>query len=431
MTIKYKKFTHRSVYIRMLARINYASFYLRFKYLIRYVFNFVTESSFRTFYRKYTMLFFYFLKNSFHMILREGKKINIIKIDDYKNKNILKSPKGVKFIVLEKTNIIGKTSGIWNENTLIISNFYNLNTMRIAEESYPYNLSLKDNVISTNKSFFKLIKLKPMFNNSNYFSISLCAATSNNYAHWITESLPMLNYIIDYLSSQKKQIVVYVDEFLHKNIIETLNIFLTNSNVIKFIFVMPYESIAVKKLITVYGLSKSALDLIADRKLINSLKDWYFNHKSQALLVDKLDSSIESIDTNNLKKVFLLRTSAYRNLVNQKELANLAKKLGYTVLNLYTLSFKEQYLLFKNVEVVISPIGASLVNIIFNKKKCKVYIMCNKYWTNLHYWDALLKPYTSKITYIDSTKQISKKSSRHGNFFVNINKFKKIIMGSS
>src|SRR5690554_946165 len=66
------------------------------------------------------------------------------------------------------------------------------------------------------------------------------------------------------------------------------------------------------------------------------------------------------------KRIYISRNSAnIRNLINEEELLVVLKKFGFHVLDTEGLTIREQAQIFNNAEVIMSPHGAALSNIVF------------------------------------------------------------------
>ena len=75
------------------------------------------------------------------------------------------------------------------------------------------------------------------------------------------------------------------------------------------------------------------------------------------------------------KKLFVLRNSTQRNLLNINELASLAREHNFELLQPELLTFREQAQVFSEAETVIGPTGAWLANLIFLRPEAVVHIL--------------------------------------------------------
>jgi capsular polysaccharide biosynthesis protein len=68
------------------------------------------------------------------------------------------------------------------------------------------------------------------------------------------------------------------------------------------------------------------------------------------------------------RRVYLRRRSAARRITNEDEVEHLVEKLGFTIIEPAALSFAEQVQVFANADVIMSPAGAALSNVVFMRE---------------------------------------------------------------
>jgi len=74
-----------------------------------------------------------------------------------------------------------------------------------------------------------------------------------------------------------------------------------------------------------------------------------------------------------LKKIFISRSNASRNLTNEDEIFNYLERYhNFKKINLELLKFEDQVSIFNNAKIIIAPYGAGLANITFCKKGTKI-----------------------------------------------------------
>ena len=96
---------------------------------------------------------------------------------------------------------------------------------------------------------------------------------------------------------------------------------------------------------------------------------WHKGTSIDFMAVDELARRIlqsrGSLDSKSPRRIFWHRDSMYRNLTNQDELIEVAKRWGFTVIHPETCSLSDQVTLFRNAEVVITAMGAVTPNYLF------------------------------------------------------------------
>lgn len=76
---------------------------------------------------------------------------------------------------------------------------------------------------------------------------------------------------------------------------------------------------------------------------------------------------------NSPEKIYISRAKAKkRNIINEKELAELLIKKGFTTIYSEDLSINQQIELFYNAKIIVAPHGAGLSNLVFSQKNLKV-----------------------------------------------------------
>ena len=73
-------------------------------------------------------------------------------------------------------------------------------------------------------------------------------------------------------------------------------------------------------------------------------------------------------------KLYITRqNSNYRKILNESDVIELFKQNNFQIVNPYNYEIKEQINLFSKADIVVSPTGSNLANIIFCRKGAKIY----------------------------------------------------------
>jgi len=81
------------------------------------------------------------------------------------------------------------------------------------------------------------------------------------------------------------------------------------------------------------------------------------------------------------KRLYISRAKAnYRRILNEDELIDVLKKYNFEIIYPEDIGIIEQINLFHNAEIIISPMGAGLGNIVFAKPGTKVLELCPEYF---------------------------------------------------
>lgn len=227
----------------------------------------------------------------------------------------------------------------------------NANSIVMGDVSFQYSRSKwmmvppKDNVIFKLKYFVKPLELK-----GTAFSLLAGGGVSiGNYFHWVLDALARIQLL------KKANLFDSVDWFLVHNL--------------RADFVMDsLELLGIKKSQVVEV--DSIKHVKADKLIVSSAVRGNDKH----LPLWAIDFFRESFLSKIQKKydyhhLYISRNDASaRHVLNEKDLIQLLEKYGFKVVMLSEYSFEEKIDLFSSADVIVSPIGAQLTNLVFCKK---------------------------------------------------------------
>lgn len=91
--------------------------------------------------------------------------------------------------------------------------------------------------------------------------------------------------------------------------------------------------------------------------------------------------------SQDFKRIYISRADAKRRQVkNEQEVMDFLKSYGFACLLMDGLSVAEQAKIFSSAEMIISPHGAGLTNLIFSKPGTKVIELFSPFWVRHTYW---------------------------------------------
>jgi hypothetical protein len=268
------------------------------------------------------------------------------------------------FFNIKNVKITGKS--IFYPNILLYSKYDNKLYNPIRENIMSLKKIKKD--INFNLENDKIDKIcnTPVF----YFGYNV-----DNYYHYLYDTLPYLisffeiknklpnlKLLINYPNKQKSEFYNFVIEFLKILGIEDYLVFDENTL---------YDDMYISSSYThdgksnkpprkeIYDFFKFIVELVKNKnpyktlpsKIYISRRTWIHNDYS-------------NIGTNYTTR---------RKLINEDELVYELEKLGFVEIFTENLSTEEKILLFYNAEIVVSPIGGGIANIVFSNEKTKVY----------------------------------------------------------
>jgi len=187
-----------------------------------------------------------------------------------------------------------------------------------------------------------------------------------NYFHFLIESLPSLLYLIHSNFLQPDHVIV--SGLLHPNMQHALK--LVTENRFQLFEVGLLNSVAAKQAIAAKE-SFSCYELIDG----SSPTKVHYNGANLLALRECFRQRLKFHDNAAQLKLFILRQSSHRNIVNLKELVAAAESRGFLVTSPETLSFRKQVELFSSASTIIGPTGAWLANLLFVGSEARVAIL--------------------------------------------------------
>jgi capsular polysaccharide biosynthesis protein len=127
-------------------------------------------------------------------------------------------------------------------------------------------------------------------------------------------------------------------------------------------------------------------------------------------------------------KVFLPRRSKYRNLLNVEQVCEYVSKRDIEILEPNEAFFLKQHLYFSMANLIVSPGGATLANILFMQPGSKVIVVQSSRNANLGLWKKLAgacQVNYSEIVGIPTYYGFNSLAREHSNFYAPLGRFKK------
>lgn len=233
-------------------------------------------------------------------------------------------------------------------------------------------------------------------------AISLFGQCNSNYAHWLTESLTKLALInkID----EANLVPILIEDGLHPNIYESLKLISGSRKIIR---VSRWSSVNVNVL---YVATPSGYERYLPESIFSKTDEPYWNCFSGQLLGILRKDIYCALNINELNNdvsselLFVSRSSKSGNLralINAMDIENASKKKGLTVIQPELMSFIEQVNVFSGAKVVVCPIGAALVNMIFAKPGIDLVVLSPYFkGASFNYYNNLATALGHNITYV-------------------------------
>lgn len=257
--------------------------------------------------------------------------------------------------------------------------------------------------------------------------ISLCKDFSINYFHWLTECLPKMKYINEYIDPR---IPLLIEDDHPSQNIEALRYCDFHKRKIYLIrrgYIHPFEEVY-----SVGSMSHSHENLFAQvspEDLMIS-PDAVIYLRETFLSAAFLNNSVGEHENFQPVKLYVSRSSSsYRKLINEQEIQEYLTKQGYIVVNPSQYSFKEQVDLFSRASVIVGQSGAGLTNIVFSPKNCRVFILTGDVVNaNFYSYASLAQHAGVKLKYVVG-RSISQRAM-HSDFYVSLTEVKDLVLPS-
>lgn len=228
---------------------------------------------------------------------------------------------------------------------------------------------LSSGFTSPSHPIFSELKL-PKFQEINDSIVILSDTSDSNYFHWLLDALPRL-HLLEVVGISLADIP-YIGIVSRNNSFrqETLAMLRINPN--KIIELKKYPHIKAKKLIVPSFPGQTGNPPAWSCRFLRS---------------QLLPYAAPKCSTQNLRRIYISRNDArYRRVTNEPEIVEILQGLGFELVKLQFLSVTEQISLFLNAEVVISPHGAGLANVVFCRPGTKVIELFAPSYVNVCYW---------------------------------------------
>ena len=282
--------------------------------------------------------------NNFHV-----KKFNI----DKKKYKIYEINKGRVF-----TNKNDVTAYITSDNIITEGSmqFKKWDVINSRNQKLIDNIVLKNGTPNFKKNY-----------NGNILSILSGGAARENFTHWFTDVIPRIMIFKKKFNLDDIDFI-YVPSIKYKYQIESLD--LLDIKLSKIISSEKIKHIQANKIFYTshpceYYPSKTqkwSLDLLRKYYIPKKIKK---NEKFRYIFIDR--DQLKLVDTQNLKNF-----ATWRVLLNEDEIKNYLKTLGFKIIKPEKFSLKEQIEIFYSAEVIVSLFGAAMMMLAFCNSKAKI-----------------------------------------------------------
>jgi len=200
-----------------------------------------------------------------------------------------------------------------------------------------------------------------------------------NYFHFVAETLPRVARANS--SNISVEIPLLVTRGLHPNLLELLR----SANT------LGRPVIEIEQGVT-YEVEE--LYYFSDSSMVVDAYDGGEFSRSSYIDIGGVKAAIRPLNAvskrEGSKRIFAVRKSKYRALINQTQIAEVLEKNGFDIVDCGDLSLAEQISVFKAAEIIVSPTGAQLTNVVWCQPGCKVVVLASDHPSHqLYLWELL------------------------------------------
>lgn len=194
----------------------------------------------------------------------------------------------------------------------------------------------------------------------------LCMTHWANYFHFLIESLPDLLHFLD--NGMLGPDAVVVTGQMHPNMADAMSVVM-GDNLLATLQLNPFQQVDCKDIIAGPGAAHGI------ERIDGTLSKYTFRPDVLIALRDRFREFWASPSEYTGGKLFVIRHSYMRHLVNSAELEDLAVKAGYVVVRPEKLNLIQQIRLFSSASRIIGPTGAWLANMLFTREDAVVTVL--------------------------------------------------------
>jgi len=199
--------------------------------------------------------------------------------------------------------------------------------------------------------------------------IVLSCRASDNYFHWLIETLP--KWLLIESCDEYKNFPLLINAHMPEQHYQALKILVGDKR--QIIGAKVGENYCIGKAIVPSKLSRICFDPLP--KVVLTTEDAYYHPAAVAFLQErfKKNNTLEPV-----RKIYLSRRSSQlkmRKMLNQQEVEAVFIQQGYEMVDMRELSFEQQIVLFESASHIAGVSGASFSNLIFANKGCHVILL--------------------------------------------------------
>jgi len=245
--------------------------------------------------------------------------------------------------------------------------------------------------------------------------IDLMHEYSNNYFHFVAETLPRM--ILSEEAGLPADVPYIVERDLHDNMAKLLAMANTSGRPI-----LPVESDTMYRVGTLYVPSD-----------VTSVVDSYEAGDAGRLscldvprirtAVARCKEAVPTLSASRKRKIYAGRSGGLRQLTNQQELEAALAARGFEIMRTDGLDVQTQIAIFRDAEVIIAPTGAQLTNMVWAEPGTQVIVLASDHPSHqLYLWELLGRVSRAQVTCVIGPRAYVRndKYSVHDDYSINV-----------
>lgn len=196
-------------------------------------------------------------------------------------------------------------------------------------------------------------------------SVSLCGVHAKVWTHFLIQYLPNLYYAEEAGLLDKQDTVLLTPDYTDRNILEIINATLAAHPKVKRI-ICKDEFDTVYRCDTLYYMACSSIETNQAHYILPY--DTVIPKRATDILRKKIVEPYthKENDSNDKKiKLYIVRRSAFRGLLNYEEIEEFFKNEGFQLVEPHKLSMAEKAQLFRRAGIIAGPASGGWTNVIF------------------------------------------------------------------
>lgn len=245
--------------------------------------------------------------------------------------------------------------------------------------------------------------------------ISIMHEYSNNYFHFVAETLPRM--ILAEEAGLPAHVPYIVERELHPNMLQLLNVVNDAGRPI-----LPVESDTMYRVGSLY-LPSDVSSVVDSYEAGEAGRQSCLDVARIRTAVARCKARFPSLGARHKRKIYAGRSGGLRQLTNQQELEAALAARGFEIIRTDGLDVQTQISIFRDAEIIIAPTGAQLTNVIWTEPGTQVIVLASDHPSHqLYLWELLGRVSQANVTSVAGPRAFVRndKYSVHDDYSINV-----------